>query len=129
MVEFVNIKSAELFKIDLKALNTRACLSLPQFVPLKKTVAQVYENEANGDHWELDALRVQLDNERVNSSSGLLSLDDIMQNPDASKLSSNGLCEAYIMLDGNIDDVEDHESRYTDSTLIVRRASLQFNNK
>jgi hypothetical protein len=39
VIEFSNIKSAELFKINLEALNTRACLGLPQFVPLRKTVA------------------------------------------------------------------------------------------
>lgn len=52
-----------------------------------------------------------------------------MLNPNAAELNSNNICEAYIMLDGSIDDKEDHESRYSDSTLIVRRASLQFNNK
>ena len=33
------------------------------------------------------------------------------------------------MLDGQIDDKEDHSSPCADKTLIVKRASLQFNNK
>jgi len=42
---------------------------------------------------------------------------------------SADICEAYIMLDGKIDDKEDHESPFADQTLIVKRANLQFNNK
>ena len=41
----------------------------------------------------------------------------------------NDLCEAYVMLDGGIDDKEDHESPQADKTLIVKRANLQFNDK
>jgi len=44
-------------------------------------------------------------------------------------IAEGDVCEAYIMLDGSIDDKDDHESPYTDQTVIVRRANLQFNNK
>jgi len=45
-IQFANIKSAELFKIDLERLNARACLSLQQLVPLNNTLAEVYENNS-----------------------------------------------------------------------------------
>ena len=40
-----------------------------------------------------------------------------------------GRCEAYLLLDGGIEDKEDHDSICDDRTLLVKRANLQFNNK
>ena len=108
----------------------RACLNVHKFVPLNATTAEVYETRSPRPNWELDALRVQVDNERLNNSArDLLSLDEIMLQPHVLQPDLTDVCEAYIMLDGSIDDKEDHECPYTDSTLIVRRANLQFNNK
>ena len=42
-IEFANINSSELFKIELDALNTRTSLSREQFLPLNQSKAEVYE--------------------------------------------------------------------------------------
>ena len=52
-----------------------------------------------------------------------------MMTPQNNGQDSDDLCEAYVMLDGGIDDKEDHESPQADKTLIVKRANLQFNDK
>ena len=80
--------------------------------------------------WALNAIRAQMEQERLDSSLGeLISLDGIMMKLEGVHQSSVDNCEAYVMLDGCIDSKDDHESSFDDKTLIVNRANLQFNNK
>ena len=71
-----------------------------------KSTAELYENRSPRHDNTLNALRAQMD---INStiSGELLSLQEIMMKPHR----VHGLdCEAYVMLDGESDDKENHES-------------------
>ena len=95
-----------------------------------KTKAELYEASTVRHENAINALRVQIDQSLINTSLGqLLSLEEIMMSPQNNGNDSDDLCEAYVMLDGVIDDKEDHESPQADKTLIVKRAKLQFNDK
>ena len=128
MLEFANISASGLFKIDLETLDAQ--LSRKQFLPLSKSKAELYETMSAKHEFELNALRAQMDHSDINSteSGELLSLQEIMMIP-ARFQDVHDICEAYVMLDGDSDDKEDHESPCNDKTLIVKRAELQFNDK
>ncbi len=105
-------------------MSNRLHLTRHQFVPLRKSKAELYENESPRYAWKLNALRAQIDSSHVNTSNEeLVSLEEIMLDKDRIEEDSR-LFEAYIMLDGSIEDKEDHESSVTDRTLVVKRANL-----
>ena len=60
-IEFANFTSSNLFKIKLDELNDLTKLKLHQFVPLKKSEAELYDNEPPAREWYLNALRARID--------------------------------------------------------------------
>ena len=98
------------------------------FVPLRKHTAELYETQSTQELWKINALRAKVDLNTSNDES-----DDLISLKDIFKKASNGyegpFQEAYIMLDENDDNKEDHDSPYDDQFLIVKRANLLFNDK
>ena len=79
-IEFANFTSSNLFKIKLDDLNDLTKLKLHQFVPLKKSEAELYENEPPAREWYLNALRARIDtvNYLTTNTDDLFSLKQIM---------------------------------------------------
>ena len=115
-IEFANIKSAEIFNIDIDDLGSKACLERRRFMPLDKSAGELYENTAPDETWRMNALRVRIETYRdtfeKETQQELLSLKDILEKKESHSNAKNP--EAYVVLDENVDDKEDHESNFHD---------------
>ena len=115
-IEFANIKSSEIFNIDIGDLGSKACLERRRFMPLDKSAGELYENTTPDETWRMNALRVRIETYRdtfeKETQRELLSLKDILEKKESHSNSKNP--EAYVVLDENVDDKEDHESNFHD---------------
>ena len=68
--------------------------------------------------------RIETEKNTLESEDGLLSLKDILDMSQASL--DHQFPEAYVMLDEQIDNKDDHASDFNDTTLIVKRTNLLF---
>ena len=100
-----------------------------------KSEAELYRQESPEEAWRLNALRARMDNDSeipIETLPGegdqrLISLKEIML--DTKLCQEDESHEAYIMLDEEMETREDHVNSKYDQTLIVKRASLLYNDK
>ena len=82
-IEFANIKSAELFKIDLEEVSSDSRLNHQIFMPLKKTEAALYEVTLQEEVWKQNQNRARIVSDgrafQTNSTGDLLSFMDILK--------------------------------------------------
>ena len=144
--EYANSKSSELLGIslaefqpphnnELYRMAILEQLSKPKFIALQKTEVELYEPDPIEEMWKLNAIRGIMNSD--GSSGGgstiaarhcLISLEDIIKRKESLNQQAT---EAYTLVDSHLQSSRDTNrmGKAHDSTLIVKRAKLIFNDK